>query len=205
MRISSVTRKLRLLAAAIAGISMAMALTTVQAGESFYVGAGVSYARDGSGCDIVDAQNNKVSTTQCDTSSTQGKLYAGYKITDLVGVEVGYAGLRSTSVTLVGGNSGKFEASGIPIEVVGFFPATSELTAIGKLGILRWSGKVTGNFASNASDSGFSFAIGAGAEYNLGHNLYVRGEVEYFPKVGKESTIGEADITLIGISIKYAF
>ena len=100
--------------------------------------------RDGSGCEIVDATNTVLPTASCDTNSVEGKLYGGYRFNDFIGVEVGYMGLRDTSFTLVGGGSAKSEASGILVEAIAFLPAGTDLTWIGKLGVVRWSGKAIG-------------------------------------------------------------
>ncbi|MSQ59752.1 MAG: hypothetical protein EXR36_08980 [Betaproteobacteria bacterium] len=55
--------------------------------EQFYVGAGIGLNRDGSGCEVVNtATNTVVPTSSCDTSSIQGKLYAGYRFNDFVGI-----------------------------------------------------------------------------------------------------------------------
>ncbi|MSQ59751.1 MAG: hypothetical protein EXR36_08975 [Betaproteobacteria bacterium] len=114
-------------------------------------------------------------------------------------------GLRSTSLTLVGGGSAKFDASGIPVQAVFFLPGGSNITWIGKLGVVRWNGKVTSDFAANESDSGFSLVGGVGAQYDFSSNFAIRAELEYFPKIGDEATVGEADVTAIGVSLKYAF
>lgn len=174
--------------------------------EQFYVGGGFGLNRDGSGCEVVNTNTNTlIPTTNCDTSSFEVKFYGGYRFNDFLGVEVGYMGLRSTSFTLVGGGSAKFDASGIPIQAVFSLPGGSDLTWLGKLGVVRWSGKVTSDFTASQSDSGFSLVIGAGAEYHFGNNIAIRGEIEYFPSIGDENTVGEADVTAIGVSLKYAF
>ncbi|MFN0317651.1 MAG: outer membrane beta-barrel protein [Burkholderiales bacterium] len=174
--------------------------------ERFYVGAGVGLSRDGSGCEVLNtATNTVVPTSSCDTSSFEGKLYAGYRFNDFVGIEIGYMGLRSTSLTLVGGGSAKFDASGIPVQAVFFLPGGSNLTWIGKLGVVRWNGKVTSDFSASQSDTGFSFVAGIGAQYDFSNNLAIRAEIEYFPKIGDEGTVGEADVTAIGVSLKFSF
>ncbi len=199
-------RKQQWAALVLASTPILLAGETASAAEQFYVGAGVGYTRDGSGCEVVDATTNTIlPTASCDTNSIEGKLYGGYRFNDFLGVELGYMGLRSTSITLVDGRSGKFEASGIPIQAVVFLPASTDLSWMGKLGVVRWSGKASGRLTGSQSDSGFSFVLGAGAEYNLGNNLAIRGEIEYFPKIGDKKTVGEADITAIGVSLKYSF
>jgi opacity protein-like surface antigen len=183
------------------------AVDATHATEPLYIGAGLGYARDGSGCDIVDSTTNThVATSSCDTSSIEGKIYIGFRINELIGIELGYTGLRDTSVTLANGSgSGTFEARAIPIEAVFHFPGWQDIVWLAKIGFVRWSGKVNSNFAGNESDSGFSYVIGGGAEYNFSSNISVRAEIEYFPKVGDEATVGEADITLVGVSAKYSF
>jgi OmpA-OmpF porin, OOP family len=176
--------------------------------ERFYVGAGFGFNRNGNGCLVYSATNTVSPTTSCDTSSIEGKLYGGYLFNDFLGVEVGYMGLGSTSLTLVGGDSAKIEASGIPVQAVFFLPGGADFSWIGKLGVVRWNAKtktVESNVATSHRDSGFSFVVGAGGQYNFSNNLAIRVEMEYFPKIGDEATVGEADVTTFGVSLKYAF
>jgi len=174
-------------------ITTGLLCTTAMAAEQFYVGGGLGYSTGGS-CEVTDATTNTVQpTNRCDTKSIEPKLYGGYLFNDYLGIELGYTGLNSTEFTLRSGGSAKFDASGLPVQAVVFLPHGSHLTWIGKLGFVRWSAKITSNFAPNESDSGFAIAAGIGAEYRLTSNLSIRGELEYFPAVGDENTVGEAD------------
>lgn len=164
--------------------------------SGFYLGASAGMTDHGK-CEITPAPSS------CDPEDTGYKGYVGYQINRWLGFEAGYADLGKTKAVINGGNF-EFKATGIPVQVTLGWQWDNGFGVFGKVGAVFWEAK--GNFTGvSQTENGVGFAGGVGVQWFFTKNFGVRAEIEAFPDVGKETTSGQADISLLtaGVVIKF--
>lgn len=129
-------------------------------------------------------------TAKTDSYETTAKVYAGYQLTPLWGVELGYNDLhryRSSDVeswTLAG---------------TGTMPLAQNWSLLGKLGLAANRPHFPGS--ENKND----LLVGIGVGYAMSRNVGVRLEYEEFGRLSDNSGINNARGHNLGLSVKYLF
>ncbi len=167
-------------------------------GTGLYIGGGLGWANHGGDCDFGPA-----TASSCDTNSVGTKAFVGFQFIEQFSLEAGYYGLGETRAN-PGGNSFKFEPVGLGLQGVVHLRLNDQVVLQPKIGAFFWDADTTIN-GSKLNDTGTSLVFGIGAEIGLGRNLALRVDAEFFPSLGDELTVGEADISLVSASLVLRF
>lgn len=167
-------------------------------GTGLYIGGGLGWANHGSDCDF-----GSIVASSCDTNSLGTKAFMGFQLVEQFSLEAGYYGLGETRAN-PGGNSFKFEPIGLALQGVVHLRLNDQVVIQPKIGAFFWDADTTVN-GLKVNDTGTSLVFGVGAEIGLARNLALRVDAEFFPNLGNEFTVGEADISLVSTSLVLRF
>ena len=174
----------------VAGI--ALAASTARA-EGLYVGGNVGGSQ---------LRGGNVGGLATDRSDTGYKLYGGYSFNPYFGLETGYADLGRFD-----GDGGRLRARGLFFDAVGSFPLGNNFSALGRLGVFTGRLKQDLNASaiggpSSAHDTGTSYKLGAGLQYDISKAVAVRGEWERYRFNALDS---KPSTNLYSIGVNYRF
>ena len=143
-----------------------------------------------------------------DGYKASGKIFGGYDIDPMWGVEAGYTDFRKSAYNYTDtttNTAGRAESDGNAFYVAGkaTAPINEQFSAFGKLGVARskstLSSATTPGF--NTSDSKTEVYAGVGLQYKLNQKVALTAEYERY---GKSKNFGaKADVLTVGA--KYAF
>ena len=116
-------------------------------------------------------------------------MFGGYQFDRHVGLEAGYVRLGEFGFNAPtqppGTLGGRIKAQSLYLDLVGTFPMTDNLSAIGRIGAnyARAQGRYTGTGAVlpssfERSESKTGYKAGLGLQYAFGPSVLLRGEVE---------------------------
>ncbi len=152
------------------------------------LGAGVAHADNGMlyvGAGLTNDNLRDIAATNSNLSSTNWKVWAGFRPVSVFAVEADYMALGSQNVTTVvgGPSSTHIDYKAFAGYAVGYLPLpVPYLDVFAKAGLARWSssgGNTVGGSFFSLSDNGTQFAWGAGGQVHFG-NLGARLEYENF-------------------------
>jgi OOP family OmpA-OmpF porin len=196
---------------AIAGLALLSMVTSAAyaeetSGGHWYVGGGLGGT---TGMDLCSAVTPGFTTTPgtCDSSQFAGKVFGGYQLTKYLGAEgaLVYLGTADANGTYLGtATTSDVYAGGLELVGTGTLPITDKFSALGKLGVLLWGIHSETGTGFDRDDSGASFAMGAGLQYDITKHVGIRFEWERFWQVGN-STIGQSDVDMFTIGGLYRF
>jgi OOP family OmpA-OmpF porin len=195
----------------------AAALAQSAARPGWYAGAGIgqSRAQDLDSIDGTFAGRGITSSSAITGTDTALKLFGGYQFTPYIGAEGGYTNLgkfdinSSVAGPTSGTGAGTWEAKNVwSLAAVGTLPITSQLAAIGKLG-LAYS-KVNLDYSApgvaiGQSNTGTSPLYGVGLKYSVTPNTALRGEWERYSNLGDAATTGKSSVDAWTMSVQYSF
>lgn len=138
----------------------------------FYVGAGIGQATYESS-EFVDCFGD--CSSNFSDSDFAYNLFAGYQVTDAVGVELGWQDWGKGKDDLFGATDATVEPTMFTLMAVGTAPIADNFALFGKAGIAFLSIDGAEGGSSGTSDSE-DLALGGGVQWNLG-NFGVRGEL----------------------------
>lgn len=172
----------------------------------WYVGGSLGAATGFDLCGAVTPGFTTISGT-CDKSEFAGKVFGGYQFNQYLGAEgaLVYLGTASADGTFLGAaTTDDVYAGGLELAGTGTLPITKKFGILAKLGVLLWGIQSETGTGFDRDDSGASFAVGAGLEYDITEHVGIRFEWERFWDVGN-STIGTSDIDMFTIGGLYRF
>jgi hypothetical protein len=151
------------------------------------LGAGIARADNGFlylGAGLTNDNLRDIAATNSDLSSTNWKVWAGFRPISLFAVEADYIDLGSQNVSSIVAGSTHLSYKAFTGYAVGYVPIpVPYLDVFGKVGLARWtsSGSVSPTPAQilSLSDNGTEFAWGVGGQVHFG-NLGARLEYENF-------------------------
>jgi OOP family OmpA-OmpF porin len=189
------------------------------ADSAWYVGANFGFSKASIDAGRIgrelSAAGFAVGTVTVDDNHTGGKLFAGYQFHRNFAVEGGYVDLgRFTYVattTAPGGVlEGKMRRQGANVDLVGTFPITSSLSALGRVGVVYTSVRdtLTGTGGvvvpyPNPGKSDTSAKFGLGIQYDLSKAVGLRGEVERYQISDTAGNVGNIDLYTAGLVVKF--
>ena len=185
------------LLAGAAAMSAAQAQTTTNSGTlpRTYVGVGIASAdhKDDFG----------LSGFSSDGWKSSAKIFGGYEIDPMWGVEVGYTDFRkadfsyNNGTTSVGGNT---KGYGVYVAAKASTPINDQFSAFGKLGV-QHSSRELNSPVLNLTDSDNGLYGAVGLQYNINQQVALTAEYERY---GKSKSFGaKPDVWTIGA--RYSF
>jgi len=188
------------------GLLESAALAEDTSGGQWYVGGSLGAT---SGLDLCDSVTPSFVTTSgtCDNSQFAGKVFGGYQFNQYLGAEGAliYLGTASADGTYLGAaTTDDVYAGGLELAGTGTLPISDKFGILAKMGVLMWGIQSDTGTGFDRTDSGASFALGAGLKYDITKHIGVRLEWERFWDVGN-STIGSSDVDLFTIGGSYRF
>ncbi len=194
---------------------------SAQASTSWYVGGAFGQSNKTGSSDFSDALAAQgitaQNTTACQCNS--GKLYAGLSLANTYAVEFGYVNLGTRKLSgaftapLPGGSyTNDIAITGYTLDLISRMPLSFSVAAYGRLGVVRAT--VNSNIIASTALYGFSSPskvtenhthLGAGVNFELMPGINIRGEVEFFNKLGDPATTGQSDILLYSVGMNYGF
>lgn len=188
------------------GLLESAALAEDTSGGQWYVGGSLGAT---SGLDLCDSVTPSFVTAPgtCDNSQFAGKVFGGYQFNQYLGAEGAliYLGTASADGTYLGAaTTDDVYAGGLELAGTGTLPVTEKFGILAKMGVLMWGIQSDTGTGFDRTDSGASFALGAGLKYDITKHIGVRLEWERFWDVGN-STIGSSDVDLFTIGGSYRF
>jgi OOP family OmpA-OmpF porin len=208
------------LSAVLAAASLASVSAHAQSPGSdtgFYIGGNVGQSRtDIKASDIRLPAGFNYTAFSSDETDIGYKLFGGYRLHRNVAIEAGYTDLGRFTfngiTTPAGTVSGRIKNSGWNADVVGILPLQNNFSLLGRVGAYYSETKSSftagGNLVvpnPNPKERDTSVKVGLGAQYDFTPMLGVRAEWDYFRKVGKENTTGEANIHLLSVGMIFKF
>ncbi|MGB3916431.1 outer membrane beta-barrel protein [Thiothrix litoralis] len=173
-------------------------------GPKLYVGASAGSSKLGDTC------NDPFFSGNCNDQDFAWKAFGGARFDPMVGVELAYYDLGSSSMNgITGGSTAKLDSSttGTGITGVGYVPITPQIEAFGKVGAIAWNNKtsktVGGGLTQQEDSTGISPLIGGGAQFQMNSNLHLRGEWEHMFNIGSDSAY-ETDADLYSLGLSYS-
>ncbi len=143
-----------------------------------------------------------------DGNSTAGKLYGGMRYGRYLGAELGYTKLGGVEDELDDRLETLFESdtSGVYAAAMGYLPVYYRTELFGKAGVMRWDTDSTSterliDETKASSASGSSGLLGIGAQYQLNHNMHMRGEWERIFNAGEENRETDIDMLSVGVTL----
>lgn len=136
-----------------------------------YVGASAGETKFRTEC------NRTLTQFECDRKDTGYKVYAGGKMSEVLGVEVGY-----TDFGRIRAGGGEVKAWAIPVSLTAGIPMGNRFSAFGKVGGLYGRTDVRPTFESTIEDegrgrkSGWGFTYGVGAALAITPTLQIRAD-----------------------------
>lgn len=129
--------------------------------SGFYIGGGVGESDYWDGLFNTDSDSINTSITSLESNHSTLKIYSGYHINRIVGVEVGYT--RYGDLTSKSDNAGKLSPTAISVVANVGYTFSTGLRAFGIAGLSALDLKQTDNWFE--SDTQVAFRYGFGGEY----------------------------------------
>ncbi len=167
-----------------------------------YVGLGIGSAS----LTGLEGTESGVTFSGGNSAKTSVKIFGGYQITPMWGVEAQYATLGKRELVGSFNNSvvftESFKVSQFSIAATGTLPLTNSFALIGKLGASANSAKFAGE-----SESATSLMYGIGVSYKITPAIAVRAEYEDFGKISKESGVNNSSVKAknFSLGLQYSF
>lgn len=187
-------------------IFMAAAVATMLASAPAFAQGYVGFGVGSASLTGVDGTENGVSLSGGNSAKTSMKIFGGYQITPMWGVEAQYSDLgKRDLVASFNGFAiplGSLKASQFSVAATGTLPLNSSFALIGKLGASANSVKL-----ADESESATGLMYGIGVSYKLTPAIAVRAEYEDFGKVSKETGFsgGSVKAKNFSVGLQYNF
>ncbi|HUO78536.1 MAG TPA: outer membrane beta-barrel protein [Steroidobacteraceae bacterium] len=225
------TRTIRLIAASLAAIGLALPLAAHAAqGFGLYVGAQGGYSEvgisqsdwDAAALAAFSAAGGTLTSTSVDKGATPWGVNAGFQLMRFFAIEAAYYDLGKAKATADGtvlnGDvtvpvhvAGDFQSSGPALAVIGIIPL-GHLSIDGRVGAYYGDTKATFTATSNgvssstsASKSTATAMGGVGLAWIFNDYFSLRLDYLYFDKVGDKNTTGTANVNVGTLGFRFHF
>lgn len=160
-----------------------------------YMGASAGESKYRSEC------NRTVTLFECDSKDTGFKIYAGGKMNEVLGLEIGYTSFGTISVL-----GGETEAWAVPITLTAGIPLGTRFNVFAKGGGLyaRTDVSVDLNDAlsERGSRNGWGWTYGAGATFAVTPNVLLRAD---FDRHKLDFVGGRRDVDMLSAGVQVRF
>lgn len=172
-------------------------------GTRLYVGAGLGVTKQSDSC------NDPFFEGSCEQKDIAWKVFGGARFNPMLGVEASYQDMGKLERNGASGTSFanmSNSVTGLGASAVAYVPVMNGAEVFGKAGVLRWerdSSRTLNGNTQHSTDKGYSPMLGAGAQYQLNQNLYMRGEWEHTLNIGADSAY-ETDADTYSVGVMYS-
>ena len=162
-----------------------------------YVGASGGEAKFRTEC------SRTITQFECDRKDTGYKVYSGGKMSEVLGVEVGY-----TDFGRIRAGGGDVKAWAIPVSLTAGIPMGSRFSAFGKAGGLYGRTDVRPTFESTIGDegrgrkSGWGWTYGVGAAFAITPALQIRADWDRY-KLDFAGGREDVDMLSAGLQVRF--
>ena len=147
-----------------------------------------------------DCNNSVTQFFECDKRDTGFKIYAGGKMNDFLGLEVGY-----TDFGKVAASGGETEAWAIPLSLVAGAPLGSRFGIFGKLGGVYGRTDVSASGSTlleTGHKNGWGWTYGAGATFAITPAMQIRADWDRYKL---DFVGGERDVDMLSAGFQFRF
>jgi OOP family OmpA-OmpF porin len=158
-----------------------------------YVGASGGESKFDRDCD------RTLTLLKCDHRDTAWKVYAGGKMNEVLGLEIGY-----TDFGRIAASGGETKAYAVPLSLVAGVPV-GPVSVFAKVGGLYGHTNVEASAESlvdRGHKTGWGWNYGAGAGYNISPNVQIRAEYERYKL---DFVGGRDDIDMVSAGLAFRF
>ena len=144
--------------------------------------------------------NRTITQFECDRKDTGFKVYAGGRMSQVLGLEVGY-----TDFGRIRTNGGDTNAWAVPISVTVGAPIGSRFAAFGKVGGLYGRTDVSASFdtlTATGHKSGWGWTYGAGATFAITPTVQLRADYDRY-KLDFVGGRRDVDMLTGGVQVRF--
>ena len=144
--------------------------------------------------------NRTITQFECDRKDTGFKVYAGGRMSEVLGLEVGY-----TDFGTIRAAGGETEAWAIPVSLTAGVPIGTRFNAFGKVGGLYGRTDVSASLDSLTSTghkSGWGWTYGAGATFALTPTIAIRADWDRYKL---DFSNGRKDVDMLSAGVQFRF
>jgi len=166
---------------------------TNQAVAEPYLGTSLGFS-DSDLCDDIDPNFD------CDGSGGAAKLFGGYKLNPVFGLELAYIASMDMSMSM--SNSDHYTRphitlTGLNFSAVGFLPVGEDTSLTAKIGMFSW--EVEGSISGfSATETGSDISLGVGVDFKLSESFTLRGELDRFK-------LGNSTASFLSVGVMWSF
>jgi OOP family OmpA-OmpF porin len=193
---------MKMAAAAVAGLlasgaSMAQYATPWRGDFWGYIGASAGESKFRTDC------NRTITQFECDTKDTGFKVYSGGRLSEWLGLEIGY-----TDFGRIRASGGEVDAWAVPLSLVAGLPFGERFSAFGKVGGLYGRTDVRPTFESTIEGdgrgrkSGWGWTYGAGAAFALTPTIQIRAD---WDRHKLDFASGREDVDMLSAGMQFRF
>ena len=177
------------------GASMAQGYATPWRGDFWgYVGASAGESKFRTDC------NRTITQFECDTKDTGFKVYAGGRMTEWLGLEIGY-----TDFGRIRASGGEVDAWAVPLSLVAGVPFGERFAAFAKVGGLYAQTDVRASLESlveSGDKSGWGWTYGVGAAFSLTPTIQIRAD---WDRHKLDFASGREDVDMLSAGVQFRF
>lgn len=144
--------------------------------------------------------NRTITQFECDRKDTGFKVYAGGRMSNVLGLEVGY-----TDFGRIRASGGDTDAWAIPVSLTAGVPIGTRFNAFGKVGGLYGRTDVTASLDSlteTGHKSGWGWTYGAGATFAVTPAIAIRADWDRYKL---DFAGGRRDVDMLSAGVQFRF
>lgn len=145
--------------------------------------------------------NRTITQFECDRKDTGWKVYGGGRMSEIVGLEVGY-----TDFGRIRSNGGDTNAWAVPISLTVGTPLGQRFSAFGKVGGLYARTDVTvdlnDTFSASGDKNGWGWTYGAGATFAITPTVQIRADWDRYKL---DFVGGRRDVDMLSAGVQFRF
>jgi OOP family OmpA-OmpF porin len=196
--------------------------------QEFYAGLGIGRSSadvtEISRQDVLDTGFSSLNAFQSESSKsdTAWKIFGGYRVNPILGVELFYSnlgtftheasgtGVTTSSTTVNFTLNSDLKVTGFGAAALVGLPLNEKVSVFAKPGLLYWKAERTDTYTagtnaqgSSKDKNGTSPSLGVGASYTFTDKLSARLEWERYFDIGDKDTTGKSDVDMYGLSVQF--
>lgn len=159
-----------------------------------YIGASAGESKFRTDC------NRTITQFECDTKDTGFKVYAGGRMSQWLGLEIGY-----TDFGRIRASGGEVDAWAVPLSLVAGVPFGERFSAFGKIGGLYGRTDVTASLDSlieTGHKSGWGWTYGVGAAFAITPTIQLRAD---WDRHKLDFASGREDVDMLSAGVQFRF